>query len=142
MPSICGVIKQNQSEVGQIQFSFFLLTVCTIFTATFAENSIEIGKLFPEIQRVEGCQKQQETKDIFCFVWLYLKINISDFRLILLVHIKYVQFTVPRLAPWSQVLVKGMISQLKKSMHKPKHGSLDVHQMTRHGCLSVETFQT
>ena len=32
---ICGVIKQNQSEVGQIQFSFFKVTVCTIFTATF-----------------------------------------------------------------------------------------------------------
>ena len=33
------VIKQNQSEVGQIQFPFFLLTVCTIFTATFCKNS-------------------------------------------------------------------------------------------------------
>ena len=46
---ICGVIKQNQSEVGQIQFSFFQLTVCTIFTASFAEKSIEIGQLVPKI---------------------------------------------------------------------------------------------
>ena len=55
----CGVIKQNQSEVGQIQFSFFKLTVCTIFTANFsAENPIKIGQLVPKIRAVEECQKQ------------------------------------------------------------------------------------
>ena len=35
---ICGVIKQNQSEVSQIQFSSSELTVCTIFTATFCRK--------------------------------------------------------------------------------------------------------
>ena len=36
---ICGVIKQNQSEVGQIHFSVFYIPVCTIFTATFCRKS-------------------------------------------------------------------------------------------------------
>ena len=85
-----GYLWCDRAEsVRSRKISFFLLTVCTIFTATFAENSIHIGQLFPEIQRVEGCRKQEETKDIFCFVWLYLKINIPDFRLILLGHITF-----------------------------------------------------
>ena len=83
--SICGAIKQNQSEVGQIQFS----------ELHFAENPIEIGQLVPKIWAVEGCQKQWETKDIFCFVWLYLKINISDFWLILLDHKPHISFQLP-----------------------------------------------
>ena len=67
--TICGVIKQNQSEVGQIQFLFFLLTVYAPFLQLhFAENPIEIGQLVPKIRPVEGCQKQYETKDSFCFV--------------------------------------------------------------------------
>ena len=85
---ICDVIKQNQSKVGQIQFVFYYL-FAPFSQLHFAENSIEIDQLVLKIWVVEVCQKQWETKDIFCFVWLYLKINISDFRLILLDQIKY-----------------------------------------------------
>ena len=47
---ICGVIKQTQSEVGQIQFSFFLLKLyAPISELHFAENPIEICQLVPKI---------------------------------------------------------------------------------------------
>ena len=77
------------TQLYLVQFSFFQLTVCTIFTVTFSRKPHEIGQLVLKILTAERCQKQYETKDIFCFVWLYLKINISDFRLILLDHITY-----------------------------------------------------
>ena len=35
---IRGVIKQDQSEVGQIHFPVFYLTVCIIVTATFCRK--------------------------------------------------------------------------------------------------------
>ena len=38
----CGVIKQNQSEVGTIQFLLFYLAVCIIFQLHYAEIPIEI----------------------------------------------------------------------------------------------------
>ena len=55
--SICGVIKQNQSDVDQIQFSFNKL-YAPFSQLHFAENPIEIGQLVPEIGVVEGYQKQ------------------------------------------------------------------------------------
>ena len=51
---------------------------------------MEIGQLVLKIQAVKGLQKQQETKKLNCFVCLYLKISICEFRLILLDHITYV----------------------------------------------------
>ena len=86
---ICGVIKQNQSEVGQFQFSFFQLTVCTIFTATFCRKPHWNWLIGSKDMSSWRMPKTIGTKDIFYFVWLYLKINISDFRLILLDHITY-----------------------------------------------------
>ena len=35
---VCGMIKQNQSEVSQIQFTVFFLTVCIISTAIFCRK--------------------------------------------------------------------------------------------------------
>ena len=40
--SNCDVIKQNESEVGQIQFWFFWLIVYIICKATFYNQPIEI----------------------------------------------------------------------------------------------------
>ena len=54
---ICGMIKQNQSEVGQIKFSFVKL-FAPFSQLRFAENPIEIGQFVPKIQAVEECQKQ------------------------------------------------------------------------------------
>ena len=62
---ICGVIKQNQSEVSQIQFPVFFLIVCIIFTATFCRNPIKIGQLVPKIRAVKGCKKTKGNKRHF-----------------------------------------------------------------------------
>ena len=76
-------ISRNSNSVFIFLFSFFYLTVCTIFTATFCRkphwNSKDMssGRMLKTIGN----------KDIFCFVCLYLKINISEFWLILLDHI-------------------------------------------------------
>ena len=47
--SICGVIKQNQSEVGQIQIHFSNYLYAPFLQLHFAENPIEIGQLVPKI---------------------------------------------------------------------------------------------
>ena len=56
----------------------------------FAENPIEIEQPVQKISAIKEFPKQKETKGNTSFVWLYLKINISDFRLILLDHITYI----------------------------------------------------
>ena len=85
------MIKQNQFEVGQIQFSFFLLTVCTIFRATFCRKPHWNWSIGSKDMSSWRMSKTIGNKGHFCFVWLYLKINISDFRLILIDHITYSQ---------------------------------------------------
>ena len=91
---ISGVIKQNQakSEVGHIQFSvsYWIWIVTNIFKATFCRNPIEIEQPVQKISAIKEFPKQKETKGNISFVWLYLKINISDFWLILLDHITYI----------------------------------------------------
>jgi len=89
------VIKQNQSEVGHIQFSVSYWIVTSICKATLAENSIEIEQPVQKISAIKEFPKQKETKGNTSFVWLYLKINISDFRLILLDHITYADLEIP-----------------------------------------------
>ena len=49
-------------QVGQIQFSFFLLNVFIIYKVPFTTDPIEIDQLVPKIQTFEGFQKQQEAK--------------------------------------------------------------------------------
>ena len=70
-----------------VKFSFHFSNSMQPFPQPhFAESPIriEIGQLVPYIL-VEACQEQEETKDIFCFVWFYLiKINLFDLQLILL----------------------------------------------------------
>ena len=59
MHDICGAIKQNQSEVGQIHFFIFLTNFMHPFLQLyFAENPIEIDQLDPKIWAVEVCSKQ------------------------------------------------------------------------------------
>ena len=55
---------QNESEVGQIQFSLFWLTVYIIYKAAFYNRPHWNWPIFPQIQAVKGLQKQQETKEI------------------------------------------------------------------------------
>ena len=55
--------------------------------ATFAETSFEIEQLVPKIGDIEGLQKNIWTqRALFPFVWLCLKINSSDIRLIGLIR--------------------------------------------------------
>ena len=69
-------------------FWHFLLGYCLGFhQIKFGENPTEIGQLVPKIQTVKGLNKQKETKETICFVWLYVKNSICKFRLILLDHI-------------------------------------------------------
>ena len=51
------------------------------------QNPIEIEQPVQKIFAIKEFKKQKETKGNTSFVWLHLKINISDFRLILLDHI-------------------------------------------------------
>ena len=52
------MIKQIESDVGQIQFSFFWLIIHIICKATFYNRPHRIGQLIPKIRANEGLQKQ------------------------------------------------------------------------------------
>ena len=68
----------------------FLVKRCsTPLILHLAENPMKIGWLVPKIQAVEGFAKQYiENKELFFpFNWLYPKISVCEFRLILLDHI-------------------------------------------------------
>ena len=79
---MCGVIKQNQSEVGHIQFSVSYWIVTSICKATFYRKPHWNWQPVQKISAIKEFPKHKETKG-------NLKINISDYRLILLDHITY-----------------------------------------------------
>ena len=87
---IRGMMKQNLSEVKQIQFPLFYLIVNITGRATFWRKPIEIEQSIPKIWGVEDLQKQEESKNIISFAWLYLKFNIANFRLSWLDQIAYI----------------------------------------------------
>ena len=69
----CGVIKQNQSEVGHIQFSvsYWIEAFAKLH---FAENPIEIEQPVQKISVIiKEFPKQKETKGNTSFVWLISK---------------------------------------------------------------------
>ena len=75
---ICDVIKQNESEVGQIRFSFLWLIVYIIYKATFYNRphwNWSIGSKDMCRWRVA---KTILNKQIICFVSLYLKISTNS----------------------------------------------------------------
>ena len=80
----CDAIKQNESELEKINTWFS----CSLYASTselyYTENTINIEHTVPEISPIYTCSKQSNTKEIECYYCLYLKINISEFRLILL----------------------------------------------------------
>ena len=98
---ICSVIKQNESEVSQIQFSFFWLCLYIICKASFYSKlhwNCLIGSKNTGSWRVA---KTIGNKEINYFVWLHLEISICKFWLILLDHITYesVWYTFWRMKP-------------------------------------------
>ena len=50
--------RSHQSEVGEFQFSFFLLSVYIIAKLPFTTDLIEIGQLIQKIWTVEWLQTQ------------------------------------------------------------------------------------
>ena len=78
--TICNAIKQ-------IQFSFLWLIVYIICKAfnrpqwNWSIGSKDMGSYM--VVKIIG------NKEIICFVWLYVKISICEFQLILLEHIMY-----------------------------------------------------
>ena len=74
-----------------------------VFKLQSGKNPMEIEQLVQKIWTVEGLQKQQETKESICFVWLYLEISIHKFRLILLGHI---------LSIFSLILILNFVKKL------------------------------
>ena len=51
--NICDAIKQNESEVSQVQFSFFWCTAWITCKGTFYNIPIDIGQLVTKIQAAE-----------------------------------------------------------------------------------------
>ena len=69
----CDAIKQNESDdVDKNRHTVFISFILQF-----------------DIYEIQKTPKQYNTKEIGCYYWLYLKININKFRLILLDHITY-----------------------------------------------------
>ena len=51
------------------------------------KTPLKLVNWFQRYDQLKDAKNNRKQKDIFCFVWFYLKINISKFRLILLDHI-------------------------------------------------------
>ena len=75
--SICDVIKQNESEVGQIQFSYSSLIINIIHHLQsdffLQQTALKLVNWFQRYGQLKGCKNQKETKEIVCFVWLGLR---------------------------------------------------------------------
>ena len=56
------MIKQNQSEVGQIQLSFFQLTVCTIFTAVLQKTPLKLVSWFQRYEQLKDAKNNRKQK--------------------------------------------------------------------------------
>ena len=80
---LCDAIKQNESEVCKINFHFshWLYTL----SAKLSKQHIplQLVNWFLRYRQLKGW-KTIGNKEIICFSWLYLKISIWEFQLILL----------------------------------------------------------
>ena len=65
-------------------FSVFYIPVVVLGLGLLLARNPLIMRLVLTIQEVRGFAKQKKTKEIFSFAWLYLKIKICEFWLILL----------------------------------------------------------
>ncbi len=83
-------------------FSFHLIEV--LIRGTFCRKPHLNRSSGSEVIAIERFSKQQKTKEMHSFFWLYLTINASDFRLISLDH-KHIFLKVP-------VLIHTLIPEL------------------------------
>ena len=88
---MCVTYMMQSSKVSLklVKFSYhFSDWVHTSFAKLpFTSDPIEIGQMVPKIQQLKSCKNNLKKEETTCFVWLYLKICISKFQLILLDHI-------------------------------------------------------
>ena len=78
----CGVIKQNQFEVDQIQFSFFFkLNVCTICTAAFCRNPrlVKLVDWFQRYEQLKDAKNSRKQKTFSALFGSILKEICQDF---------------------------------------------------------------
>ena len=68
---------------------FIFLTNCLhhIYSYVLVKTPLKLVNWFQRYEQLKVAKNNRKQKNIFCLVWLYLKIHISDFRLILLDHI-------------------------------------------------------
>ena len=78
---------QSESEVAQIQYLvfFYMVTLHAHSIPTSAVKPMKLGRLVPEFWIIQHFSKQNKCKRIFLFNWLYPKISICKYWLILLV---------------------------------------------------------
>ena len=85
---ICGEIKQYESELKHIVFLVFYLMLFFIQKALFfLKTPLKLDMSLQGYDLLKGCQNNRKQK---AFIWLYLQINICEFRLIILDHITYI----------------------------------------------------
>ena len=70
---------------------FIFLTNCMhhFHSYILQKNPLKLVNWFQRYEQLKDAKNNKKTKDIFCFAWLYLKITIFDFLLILLDHITF-----------------------------------------------------
>ena len=87
---LCDAIGQNESEVAQIKFhQVFCIIILGIFNTTFSRKPHRNWLVSSRDASSWRFCKTIDIKEIFPFKWLYFKISIYKFWLILLDHITY-----------------------------------------------------
>ena len=84
----CDQAKSVWSRSNSV---FIFLTNCMhhFHSYILQKTPLKLVDWFQRYEQLKDAENNRKQNTFFCFVWLYLKINISDFRLILLDHITY-----------------------------------------------------
>ena len=80
--SSSSYVMRFRSEVELVTFSVFYLIEVFIKRCTFCWKPHLNHTSGPKVIAIERFSKQQKTKEMHSFFWLYLTINAPDFRLI------------------------------------------------------------
>ena len=82
----CDQAKSVWSRSNSV-FIFLSNWMHHFYSYIVQKNPLKFVQLVPKIWAVEGCQNKRKQKDIFCFVWLYLKIfPTSDWFCLIISH--------------------------------------------------------
>ena len=83
--------NQAKSVWSWSNLVFFLLTICMhhFHSYILQKTPLKLVNWFQRYEQLKDQKTNRKQKHIFYFVWPYLKINSSEFRLILLDHITF-----------------------------------------------------